>query len=317
MILDFIDDILDGTEWEKICDSCYRMIYQEKGYQKIPATVGGDGGIEGFTHTGIVYQCYCPERKFSDNELYDHLRDKMTKDTNKLVDLKYGKRLKTFGVPIIREWHFVIPQYKDARIIQHAESKKQEILSKKKSNKSYDYIHDDFKIIVKVAEDFKFQISKIIRNNLTDTKLNFAILHTGKVDWSKCDSDKVNNIKRKVKAVMNDLPEEHEDYLEMVDFYLEAYIKGLEILRILRVSYSEIYEDIYALEQSYKREVKIKTKMNTDRSINATILKEILDDFQNKIQQEFKYLSIASMTELKIDLISGWLADCSMEFRSR
>ncbi|MGG4196532.1 hypothetical protein ABEW50_24185 [Paenibacillus jamilae] len=318
MILNFIDTPLDGDSWESLINSCYRMKFQDEHFTEIPAVHGGDAGIEGFTRLGRVYQCYCPEREYSDDELYDHLRNKMTKDINKLTSLKNAGRLKELGVPRIKEWHFVIPQYRDARIISHAETKRKEVLSLKKCDpRNYDYIDDNFIIVIKQAEDFKVEISRIIRTTLTDVQLNFAIYHTTTPDWSQCDSEKANNIKRKVKAVMGDIDDSDEDYNDLVNMYISSYIKGIEILRVLRVSYSEVYEDIYMLEQSYKKQVSLKTKMNTNSSINSQLFNEILDDFQNKLEQQFKYLTLASVMELKIDLISGWLADCSMQFRSR
>lgn len=316
MILDFIEGELDGNSWEGICQSCYRMKYQTEHYTEIPAVQGGDAGIEGFTRTGIVNQCYCHERDFSDNELYEHQRDKVTDDINKLISPKYADRLKKLGVPRIKEWHFVIPYYKDSRIIQHAETKRKEVLKLKKADpKKFDYIDDNFDIIIKQAEDFRLEITRIIRTTLTDTKINFAVLHTTGPDWSKCDSEKANNIKRKVKAVMGDVNEDDEDFNEIVNTYIESYIKGLEILRVLRVSYTEIYEDIYNLEQVYKKQVSLKTKMNTDSSINIKLFNEILDDFESKLKTEFTYFTAASIIELKMDLISGWLADCSMQFK--
>jgi len=294
------------------------MKYQDEHYTEIPAVHGGDAGIEGFTVTGKVYQCYCPERNYSDDELYEHLRDKMTKDIGKLLSPTYAKRLKELGVPVIKEWHFVIPIYKDARILQHAETKKQEILALKRCKPDeYDYISEDFIIVIKQAKDFRIEITRIIRNTLTDKKLNFAIMHTAKPNWSQCDSEKVDNIRRKVKAVMGDIEETDEDFKDIVNIYMEGYINGLEIMRILRTSYMEIYEDIIMLEQTYKKQVSLRTKLNTDSSINAKLFNEILTDFEEKLKNEFKYLDLASVIELKLDLVSGWLADCSMQFKSR
>jgi len=143
MFLDFLESSLNGTEWQRICDSCYRLRYQDEGYTAIPSIIGGDGGIEGFTRTGIVYQCYCPERKYSDDDLYEHLRDKVTKDINKLLDPKYAKRLKDLGVPVIKEWHLVIPEYKDSRILQQVENKKLDVLTEKQTDPDkYSHIDD-------------------------------------------------------------------------------------------------------------------------------------------------------------------------------
>ncbi len=169
--------------------------------------------------------------------------------------------------------------------------------------------------MIKQAEDFKFEITKSIRESLTDAKLNLAVREVKAVDWEKCDSEKTNNIKRKVKAVMNDIDDEDDIYKEVVNTYIESYIKGIEILRMLRVSYAAIYEDVFSLEQAYKKQVALKTGMNTDKSLNTKIFNEILDDFEKQLKETCGYFTSASIIELKIDIISMWLADCSMKFR--
>ena len=56
--------------------------------------------------------------------------------------------------------------------------------------------------------------------------------------------------------------------------------------------------------------------MNTDSSINKKLFDEIMNDFEDKLKN-LKYLTNTSILELKLDLVSGWLADCSMEFKKR
>jgi hypothetical protein len=317
MILDYFDDNFSGNSWEDLCDKCYRMRYQDKNYQKIPSVPNGDCGIEGYTSTGIAYQCYFPEKVYDDEMLYEHLRDKMTKDVTKLLDLLNAARLKSFGVKVINEWHFVIPEYKDNRILAHAENKKKEVLATKaKKTEAYDYISDEFIIVIKIAEDFNLELTNIIRNSLIDVKLNLAINHSVTIDWSKCDSEKVENIKRKVMAVGNYKSTEDSDFKDVVSNYVDAYIKGIELLNDLHINFSDVYEELIQLERCYKKEVSIKTKLNTDSSINNRLFTEIMNDFEQKLKSQFStYLTQASILELKTDLIGSWLADCCMQFR--
>lgn len=317
MVLEFISDYMEGDLWERLCDMCYRVKYQDEGYQKLPAISGGDGGIEGFTRTGIVYQCYCPERKYSEKEQYEHMRNKMTADIKKLLNESYAKRLKAFGVTLIKEWHFVIPEYGDTEIIRHAMSKTNEVLTAKKANpKIYDYIDDSFTILVKVADDFSDQIYRVVRNKFIDTKLNLTIKSIGDIDWTKCESDKVKNIDRKVRAVMGPNPDE-EDVQFIIKRYIKYYLKGIEILKRLRISFSEVYEQIIGLEQSYKEQVSMQTRMNGNSSLNRKIFEDILEDFEKKLKDELEDFSWESILELKRDIVSSWLADCSMQFKSR
>lgn len=317
-MLEFIQQYLSsGEEWEKLCNSCYRMRYQEFGYQEIPAVYRGDGGIEGFTKNGIVYQCYCPEKDYTDDELYEHMRNKMTKDVSKFISKEYEAVLKGLGIHDVREWHFVVPQYKDRRILEHAEKKRKEVLEYKKNNsKQCDYISDDFTITVKVIDDFKPELFRIIRNDY-EPKIDLTILRKKTVDWENCDNVKVNNVKRKIKAVMNDIDDNDEDYIDIVNSYMESYVVGIELMEKLRAEQIDIYEQIVGLETTYKRQVEIKTKTNTDSSINQKLFTEIIDDFQRILEKEFPYLPSSSIGELKDDMISSWLADCSMQFKSR
>ena len=311
-----IEGYMTGNAWEDLCVQCYRLRYQDEHYKDIPAVHRGDAGIEGFTLSGVVHQCYCPEREYSDNDLYTHQRDKLTADIDKLM--RNAKRLKELGVPLVVEWHLDIPEYRDHRIIAHAQSKQQEVLQAKKDSPSdYEHIADGFKIIIKIADDFTPEISRIIRTNLTDVRLNLAVKHTDTPEWSKCDSQKVGNIRRKIKAVMHIDDDSDEALNSVINIYVSCYISGVENMNRLRVGFPEIHEDIFQLEQSYKREVSIKTLINTDRSLNQTLFRAILDEFQAKLEKDFsRMFTVASIGELKQDLIASWLADCSMEFRS-
>ncbi len=315
-VLTLIDGYMTGNAWEDLCVQCYRIRYQSDHYTQIPAIQGGDAGIEGFTRNGIVHQCYCPEREYSDSELYTHQRDKLTDDIGKLI--RNAARLRNLGVPTIREWHFDIPEYRDTRIIAHAASKQREVLEAKNNLPSeFEHIADGFQIIIKTAEDFTSEISRIIRTNLTDMRLNAAVKHLDELDWSKCDSQKVENIRRKIKAVMRIDDDSNDALNSVINIYVSCYISGLEIMNRLRIDFPEIYERIYQLEQSYKRDVNIKTLTNPDHTMNHDIFSSILDEFQKKLEQDFsRMFTVASIGELKQDLIAKWLADCSMEFRS-
>ncbi len=314
MNLSFFGDNMDGERWEELCDSCYRIRYQGDGYQKVPATANGDAGIEGFTNR-LVYQCYYPEGEYSDQQWYEKLRTKLTKDIGKFVDEEYADKLKSLGVKNISEWHLVVPSYRDKRIIEHAKTKTDMVLEKKKEKPDiYSYIDDNFIIRIKVADDFKAEMSQLIRNSCLDIKLNSAI-KAAEVDLSKCESVKVENIKRKVKAVMGDVEESDEHYIELVNTYIEFYMRGIELMKIFSRDFPEVYGDINELLLAYKKKVYSKTMFNPNKSMNATIFNEIVEEFGGRLEKEFKYLSFASVTELQHDMVAGWLADCSMEFR--
>ena len=175
----------------------------------------------------------------------------------------------------------------------------------------------DFQIIIKIAEDLAPEISNIIRTTITNNRINLAVQHTSSPDWTKCDSAKVENIRRKIKAVMHIDDTADPALNRVIGLYVDYYISGMENMSNLRIGFPEIYEDLYRLEQSFKNEVSIRTLMNTDHFMNQSVFSTILSDFGEKLEKDFSTIfNQASIAEVKQDLIASWLADCSMEFRS-
>lgn len=312
-LLNIIDSNLDGNAWENICVKCYRYRYENQHYTPIPAVSGGDAGIEGFTKTGIVHQCYYPERQYSDHELYEALRDKLSTDVKKL--LNNGDRLIALGVPVIHEWHFNIPEYRDAKILIHAATKQREVLSEKENNPDkYSYIADDFQIVIKTAENFSPEISRIIRTS-ADYNLNLAVEHTSNPNWKDCDSQKVANIRRKIKAIMHVSSDDNPNVERVVGLYIDYYICGLENMNRLKMNFPDIHAELFKLVQIYKGEVILKTSMNTNSSMNQSLFNELLNEFEKKLEKDFSNsFNQASIVEIKQDMVASWLADCSMEF---
>ena len=114
---------VDGEGWESFCQQLLKLKYSSnEGYQGVPDRYGGDLGIEGFTQTGRVFQCYCPDGEPSHKELYESQRDKITRDISKL--LKNETELKLLlGDIIIKEWQFLTPRYDSRELIAHCTKK--------------------------------------------------------------------------------------------------------------------------------------------------------------------------------------------------
>ena len=126
--------------------------------------------------------------------------------------------------------------------------------------------------------------------------------------------EKIDNIKRKIKAIMN-AEEDDGTFKDMLAYWAEAYIKGIEIMSKLQESCGAIYEDLFDLEQQYKKDVSMQSMMNPDHSLNYKLFMDILEKFEDTLRKQFECFSEPSIMELKRDLVSGWLADCSLQFK--
>lgn len=311
MILDYFDNHnLSPQEWEELIDSCYSLRYPGK-WHKTPSAYMGDCGIEGFTDDGIAYQCYCPEQPYSNDNLYTHQRDKLTTDIAKLFDPSYiPKLIKLFGRVKIKEWHLVVPEYKDRRIIEHANSKELYYLDKLKNESSkYPYMDSSLRITVMQADCFIQEISQTIRSR--NNRIRLRIDPTGEINFSSCDANKVENIKRKIRAIQPQLSD--DNFNKLVDIYIKSYLEGVSIINHLRVQIPSIFAELHNLMNNYKSEAEIKTTLNANSATNKAVFYEIMSDFLNALEQ-LEIFDKGTTFKLKNDIIAGWLADCSMEF---
>lgn len=116
----------------------------------------GDLGIEGFTRTGILSQCYCADEEYAPDELYVRQRDKITKDLGKLIsnqtDLQlYLKQIK------VKQWIFVTSGYKKKDIVRHCRDKAEEF-------KSFNLpiLDDDFDVLIHDIDFFATEIPLVL-----------------------------------------------------------------------------------------------------------------------------------------------------------
>src|SRR5689334_11077025 len=104
-MLKTVHGIFDGDAWERLCQMIFKKKFAPDGYQQMVASPG-DYGIEGFTRTGIAYQCYCPSEEYTLQVLYEKQRDKITKDLGKLKTYETQIRDR-IGAMTISQWIFV------------------------------------------------------------------------------------------------------------------------------------------------------------------------------------------------------------------
>jgi hypothetical protein len=127
----------DGDDWETFCQSCLKIKPQNHHYNSVPADDGGDYGLDGFNSLGDVYQCSCPEKEYTDKEVYGHQRKKITDDFKKLNIYKDKIRKMLNGVKI-KTWHFTTPVVKSKYLIIHCNKNEIKALG-------LDFIDKDFK----------------------------------------------------------------------------------------------------------------------------------------------------------------------------
>jgi hypothetical protein len=102
-------------------DSCRALLREKYGvadFVWIPATIGGDRGIEGFATDGSAYQCYADRDSIDLRQRTDKQKRKLTNDTTKLNTNAAELTVLFSGNQVtLRRYYLMVPQYHAAELL--------------------------------------------------------------------------------------------------------------------------------------------------------------------------------------------------------
>lgn len=148
----------NGTTWEATLQLVLKSKFGADGYQHVPATPG-DFGIEGFTkHTGLAFQCYCPDALYERTVLNRKQQDKITRDLKKLKDNQASLQ-GILGPTKIKDWYFITPEIAHNALLTHAQRKQDEVRAW-----ALPHLDENFTVLV---QDIDFYIQEINQHRIS------------------------------------------------------------------------------------------------------------------------------------------------------
>ncbi|MDR6124057.1 hypothetical protein QFZ87_003654 [Bacillus sp. SLBN-46] len=303
----------NGDSWEEHCQTFLKMKYGADGYQEMTAHTNGDLGIEGFTRSGIVFQCYCPDEEYESGKLYNHQRAKVTNDLQKLK--KYKPQLLKFlqGVKI-KKWIFLTPKITNKELISHCHEKAVEY---RNDTTMKDLLDEEFDVL---AHDEHFYGKEIIQvKQILNEKINIDVPVPDEeeiINWKKCQTASIAILDRKIGALFEHLDNvvKEKRTNKYIDLQVRNYIKGQEILNYMKQTYSAAYE----------KQVRIKSSIasHLEEVVLLTDLtpKELLDETMEKYRAALMGESFHDIFEFSVyndlchEAIASWLIDCPLDF---
>jgi hypothetical protein len=294
---------MDGNMWEDYCQKLLRLRYED--YQEVPAQFGGDYGIEGFTRSGIVFQCYCPDDDPSGRDLYAKQRDKITTDIKKLV--KNASAIAALGAGTIIEWHFLTPRYNSRYLVSHCRTKESEVQSK-----SLETVHGEFTIYLKTEDDYLPERQIYLGTDGLRVQPSGEEPPLDELEKLLTSDNKiVLNIKTKLEKLA--LPSRQRT--DLIIQSVKGYIVGQDELETLNEKFSSKYESVIQLKSATESQLPMRMLSCSDN--HGTILYNILQEYEGKLRNDLSgSLSSALIARLSTEAISDWLGRCPLNFFS-
>ena len=298
----------DGNKWEAVCQICFKHKYEEHSYQEIKASPG-DYGIEGFTRKGDAFQCYCPDKQYTQDVLHEKIRDKITTDLNKLIKFENELKSKLNGTKIKR-WILVTPHYEKNLIIDHCAKKSQEY---RKLN--LDILENDFDVLIYDA-DFYAAHFPVALGSIGEQIYIGAEERSGEdvESFQMSGSMQAINIINKSAHIINNSPSSDRSSSsdKLAQTYIKQYLNGDAVVRNLSKRFGKSYEKYLRNVDEMAEELEQKKIFH--ESTNKGFVQKIHGDVKQRIDEEFIELERVTKNKLAQYVVAAWLADCPLNF---
>lgn len=286
-----------------------RLVFARKyqGFQAMPA-FPGDYGIEGYTKPdGWAFQCYCPEKHYTQIELHEHLRDKLTTDVTKLRD--NAKHLPKFlGTTILTRWIFVTPEIGSHSLLAHAQKKEAELRGWKLS-------FADAHITVEI-QDGTFYAQEIheIRTEAGE-KPDLGgvplVLPTLNQPQSVYDA----HILRKSKLRLSSTPASDGEgrVAALYSKTLSSFLECDEHFRRIESRAPKVYQRLVRLVNEFEEAVVERCMFfeGTPETLTRSIWEELERRLSSELERSFDGADILALTRR---IVARWLATCTLDY---
>lgn len=298
----------NGKNWEDLCQLVFKVKHGDEGYQHMPADPG-DFGLEGFTITsGIGFQCYCPEKNYESQKLYEAQRDKITRDLGKLKDNEDAIKTR-IGDTKLGKWYFVTPIIDKHALLEHVRNKEKEVRDWKLS-----ILADDFEIHLR---DIDFYIQEIHQvQSLNGTPIVFDITPPVLSPLIGPTEEYEANVRRKSELRLSskkDSPQIQKLVDSLYQQTFDNFLEGSGYLRKIEQDAPIVYFRLVRLLNEYEFQVKenATTWVGTAEELTAFVrdglCKRIVKDLAPHIDE-------TTANKISRHIVARWLAICELDF---
>jgi hypothetical protein len=295
----------NGRSWEDLCQQIFKIKYAGEGYLAMPASPG-DFGIEGYTaHTGLAFQCYCPERQCTTAELYESQRDKITNDLRKLREniVELERRL---GATKICEWNFVSPTINKNELLRHAKTKESEVKSW-----GLPIISPNFTVLLKDGEFYQREINEI--HTLNGRLLNFDPVPPQIPDLSANFSEYETNIRRKSEIRVGNVVNAPKRANILAQSTTQSFLQGAPHLQRIESTAPTIYLSLARLVREF--ELYVQEASATWSGSPEELTAKLRDELEKRILQDLgEKIDGTTSAQVARQMIARWLAVCQLDF---
>jgi hypothetical protein len=294
-----------GDDFEMFFWGLVRRKYPQQALVYLPAQMGGDYGLEGFSTDGIAYQCYADQDSLSLRARTDKQKKKLYEDTVKLKT--YASKIEAvLGGLVISHYFLCVPQYHAAELVKYAEER-----AKAVRNFGLNWIAEDFAVRIKTPEDYPAEMRAALFDGAAK-----SILPPAEVVGEEIEAFADNSpyLASTLVSKLGQLKAHHPtaDVEALREQFIKSFLDKEQILAHLR----EWPETLEAIEvQRQMRQELLETESALDLDTPPARLKALLVDYSAQLNDSCAGITTVDANRLARGQAGEWLMRCPMSFR--
>ena len=291
-----------GDDWEKYCHTLLKQRYGTH-FQAVPDRHGGDLGIDGFTNTGEVFQCYAAKDPIDDQDLNKKQKAKITRDLKKLAD-NIAEIRKLISSHDVTCWVLLVPRLVSRDVVEHATSKAEELRQEDLSG-----VGDDFFARVEDLDSFGAELTQLGDSGAVPLPRPVDI--SGKASahkWVKAEAQAWQVLTSKVRS----LPGQHATKVgETCTRLVRYHLTGKAEEDQLRASRPELWERLN--QQRTQREHILETEQLIGTEDERRTLRNEIEELQKRIESALPQFGGGRGENLAWAIVADWLIRCPLD----
>jgi hypothetical protein len=304
-----LDDIPaqdSGDAFEDRCKGLLRRRYPPEQLVWVPADMGGDCGIEGFSTDGIAYQCYADRDSLTLRHRTDKQKSKLYTDTVKLKTYA-GKLEEILDGVILKHYFLVVPEYHAAELVTYAAARSEAVRRYKLT-----FIGEGFAIRIKTPQDYPGELRAALQDGAVTAIVPEPQVAEEHVElFSGKKPELVDVLDAKLAVLQAASP--GTDLTVLRDTFIRAVLAKEQVMEALH-EWPDTWEAVERRRVLRQEALELESELSPDAPDRRVL--GLIKDYEHDLVANVAGVRQADAQRLAMGQTGEWLMRCPLRFRS-
>jgi hypothetical protein len=293
-----------GDLFEERFWALLRRKYRPEELFKLPATLGGDYGIEGFSTDGIAYQCYADRDSPTLQNRTDKQKQKLYRDLQKLKT-NAADLTAVLGGLAIQHYFLVVPTFHSSDLVGYAVQ--QSLIVR---TWGLPFIHSDFSVHIKTPNDYPGEMAAALRDDAVKAIVPTPVVDEAELTLFPTDKPELVRVLDSKIEVLGGAASA-EARIRLRDYFIRAFLAKEKVMSAL-LEWPEMWETVERRRQSRQEWLELESQLSSEPPNDRVLA--LLDGYASDLTSNVGGLVDEDARRIALGQVGEWLMRCPLSF---